>query len=110
MARPLRTFTVLPRLPERLQALHKLAYNMWWCWHQEAIALFRRVDVELFSALEQSPVKLLGALDQKRLEHLLEDDGFLANLDRVEEAFDAYMSAPTWYQETYGAGRNGAPD
>ena len=24
-------------------------------------------------------------------------------MDRVEEAFDDYMNAPTWYQETYGA-------
>ena len=39
---PIRTFTVLPHLPERLQTLHKLAYNLWWCWNHEAIALFRR--------------------------------------------------------------------
>lgn len=110
MARPIRTFTVLPRLPERLQALHKLAYNMWWCWHVDAVGLFRRIDVELFSAVEHSPVKLLGALDQKRVEQLLTDDGFLAHLDRTEEAFDAYMSAGTWYEETFGAHRNGSPD
>lgn len=110
MARPIRTFTVLPHLPERLQALHKLAYNMWWCWHQEAVDLFRRVDVEKFAAVEQSPVKLLGALDQARVEQLLHDDGFLAHLDRVEEAFDAYLNAPTWYDETFGPGRNGAPE
>ena len=30
-------------------------------------------------------------------------------MDRVEEAFDAYMAAPTWFQETYGTGRNGQP-
>src|SRR5262249_49907456 len=29
-ARPIRTFTVLPQLPSRLQALQQLAYNMWW--------------------------------------------------------------------------------
>ena len=69
--RPLRTFTVLPRLPERLQALHKLAYNMWWCWNHEAVSLFRRVDDDLFEAVENSPVKLLGAIDQSRLEQLL---------------------------------------
>src|SRR6516164_644646 len=100
--RSIRTFTVLPYLPERLQALHKLAYNMWWCWNHEAVSLFRRIDDDLFTAVENSPVKLLGQIDQSRLEQLARDDGFLAHMDRVEAAFDAYMAAPTWFQETYG--------
>jgi starch phosphorylase len=103
-SRPIRTFTVLPHLPERLQALQKLAYNMWWCWNHEAGALFSRIDADLFEQVDSSPVKLLGAIDQARLEQLLRDDGFLAHMDRVEESFDRYMSSSTWYQETYGDG------
>src|SRR5438128_2079272 len=75
-ARSIRTFTVLPHLPERLQPLQKLAYNMWWCWNHEAVSLFRRIDDDLFDTLENSPVKLLGAIDQVRLDQLLHDDGF----------------------------------
>lgn len=101
-ARPIRTFTVLPHLPERLQALQKLAYNMAWCWNHDAISLFRRIDDDRFEAVENSPVKLLGAIDQARLEQLLHDDGFLAHMDRVEQQLDHYMTAPTWFQETYG--------
>src|SRR5580765_593491 len=101
--RSLRTFTVLPRLPERLHALQKVAYNMWWCWNHEAVALFRRIDADKFESLEHSPVKLLGAIEQARLEQLLHDDGFLAHMDRVEEALNHYMDAPTWYAETYAA-------
>jgi starch phosphorylase len=99
--RSIRTFTVLPHLPERLQALQKVAYNLWWCWNHEAVALFRRVDADLFSALENSPVKLLGATDQARLEQLLHDDGFLAHMDRVAEALHNYMTGTTWFQEAY---------
>ena len=102
-ARSIRTFTVLPNLPERLQALQGLAYNLWWCWHHDAISLFRRIDPDLFDAMENSPVKLLGAVDQARMEQLQHDDGFLAHMDRVEEAFEAYLNGPTWYQETYGS-------
>src|SRR6185295_863617 len=101
-SRPLRTFTVLPHLPGRLQGLQKLAYNLWWCWTQEAIALFRRIDEDLFAKVENSPVKLLATVPQERLEQLQNDDGFLAHLDRVVEALDHYLSAPTWFQETYG--------
>src|SRR5438552_2648348 len=100
--RAIRTFTVLPHLPERLQALHKLAYNMWWSWNHEAVSLFRRIDDDLFDAVENSPVKLLGAVDQTRVEQLLQDDGFLVHMDRVEEALNNYMSSTTWFAETYG--------
>ena len=89
--RSLRSFTVLPHLPDRLQGLQKLAYNLWWCWNHEAVALFRRIDDQLFDKLENSPVKLLASIDQDRLEQLLHDDGFLAHMDRVVEG-----STTTW--------------
>src|SRR3984893_1531058 len=100
--RPIRTFTVLPHLPERLQPLQKIAYNMWWCWNHDAVSLFRRIDDDAFERFENSPVKLLGGIDQSRLEQLLRDDGFLAHMDRVDEALNNYMAGPTWFQETYG--------
>src|SRR5947209_4469598 len=106
MGRQIRTVTVLPHLPGRLQGLHKLAYNLWWCWNHEAIALFRRIEPDRFEALENSPVKLLGAIDQERLDHLQRDDGFLAHLDRVEESLNHYMEAQTWFQETFGEARD----
>src|SRR5215468_418089 len=99
--RPIRTFTVLPHLPERLQALQQLAYNMWWCWNHEAVSLFRRIDDDLFEVVENSPVKLLGAVDQSRLEQLQDDDGFLVHMDRVEAGLNHYMNSSTWFQETY---------
>jgi glycogen phosphorylase len=99
--RSIRTFTVLPHLPERLQGLQKLAYNLWWCWNHEAVSLFRRIDDDLFDSVDNSPVKLLGAIDQGRLEELQNDDGFLAHMDRVEDALNTYMTSPTWFQEGY---------
>jgi starch phosphorylase len=101
--RTIRTFTVLPHLPERLQGLHKLAYNLWWCWNPDAIALFRRIDPDLFEALDNSPVRLLGAIPQERFEELRTDDGFLAHLDRVVGRLDHYLTGPTWFREAYGS-------
>jgi glycogen phosphorylase len=98
----IRTFTVLPHLPDRLQGLQKLAYNLWWCWTADAVSLFRRIDDDTFHTVENSPVKLLSAISQERLEQLARDEGFLAHLDRVEEAFNNYMAASTWFQDTYG--------
>jgi starch phosphorylase len=99
--RSIRPFTVLPRLPDRLRPLQTLAYNLWWCWNADAVALFRRINPDLFEALDHSPIRLLGSTDQSRFEQLEGDDGFLAHMDRVAAALDHYLKAPTWYQETF---------
>lgn len=101
LGRSIRTYTVLPCLPERLRPLHKLAYNMWWCWHADAVSLFRRVNPDLFEALDHSPIRLLGATEQSRFEQLEQDDGFLAHMDRVAGALDHYLNSRTWFQETF---------
>jgi starch phosphorylase len=101
--RSIRTFTVLPKLPERLRPLHTLAYNLWWCWNADAVALFRRINPDLFEALDHSPIRLLGATGQGRFEELAADDGFLAHMDRVIAALDHYLKAPTWFSSAYGS-------
>ena len=102
VVRSLRTFTVLPHLPDRLQALQKLAYNVWWCWNQEAVALFRRIDDDLVESVGNSPVKMLGAASQALLHKLEQDEGFLAHMDRVEEALNDYVASNAcWFHEHY---------
>src|SRR3954463_3265741 len=90
-ARSLRTFTVLPNLPPELQGLQQLAYNLWWCWNHDAIALFRRIDESTFDHADHSPVRLLATIGQERLEALREDDGFMAHLNRVLERQTKYL-------------------
>jgi starch phosphorylase len=99
--RSIRPFTVLPCLPDRLRPLQTLAYNLWWSWNADAVALFRRVNADLFEALDHSPIRLLGATDQSRFEQLEQDDGFLAHMDRVAAALEHYLRAPTWFQERH---------
>jgi starch phosphorylase len=105
-SRPVRTFTVLPRLPERLLPLHQLAYNLWWCWHADAVALFRRIDADRFEELDHSPIRLLTSTTQKRFDELASDEGFLAHLDRVWDAFQTYLSASTWFAEQHADDRD----
>ena len=98
--RSIRTFTVLPSLPERLMPLHNIAYNLWWCWNADAVALFRRINSDLFETLDHSPIRLLGSTSQSRFEELATDDGFLAHMDRVAQALEHYLKCPTWFSST----------
>ncbi|RMF35265.1 MAG: alpha-glucan family phosphorylase, partial [Chloroflexi bacterium] len=100
--RPIRTFIVIPSLPEPLQPLRELAYNLHWSWDHETIALFRRLDRELWESSGHNPVRMLGTIRQERLEEAASDPGFLAHLERVHQRFRHYMQARTWYEACYG--------
>src|SRR5262245_55965875 len=102
--RPVRTFHVRPALPERLRALEDLAYNLRWSWDHETIALFRRLDRELWESTEHNPVKMIGSIPQERLAEMAMDEAFLAHLDRVKEDLDQYMTGQgTWFRRTFGS-------
>ena len=103
MIKPVATINVVPNLPEPLLRLRELAYNMRWAWDQETIALFRRLDPDLWRATEHNPVWMLGLIDQDRLKSAAEDPSFLAHLHRVCDAFDIYMRGEnTWFKRQYG--------
>ncbi|MBN1845427.1 MAG: alpha-glucan family phosphorylase [Sedimentisphaerales bacterium] len=95
--RTVRTFVVVPSLPENLQPLKEIAHNLWWSWDHDAVDLFRRLDNSLWEKTGHNPVKMLGNLSQDRLEKVGQDDSFLAHLDRVVKKLDAYMRCPRWY-------------
>ncbi|MEN6479239.1 MAG: alpha-glucan family phosphorylase, partial [Anaerolineales bacterium] len=99
MLRPLRTFQVVPASPERLKPLKEIAYNFWWAWNQDAIDLFSSFDRSLWDETGYNPVMMLERVSQKRTEEVAQDDAFMAHLQRVYEALQAYMRAEgTWYQ------------
>ncbi|MFZ4815056.1 MAG: alpha-glucan family phosphorylase [Phototrophicaceae bacterium] len=93
---------VIPNLPEALQRLQELAYNLRWSWDHETIMLFRRLDPAVWDQTYHNPVLMLGLLDQFKLEEASKDAAFMAHFHRVCEAFDAYMAdTNTWYKTTY---------
>ncbi|HOT50797.1 MAG TPA: alpha-glucan family phosphorylase, partial [Candidatus Hydrogenedentes bacterium] len=97
------TYTVVPKLPPRLDALLSIANNLWWCWDPEAIELFIRVDRELWIDCNQNPRQLLGQVSQTRLDALARDDSFLAHLDRVADRLNKYMHSNTWAEKNPNA-------
>jgi starch phosphorylase len=93
----LHQFTVIPSLPKQLMGLQRIAYNLWWSWEPEAIALFQRLDPELWRLTRHNPLEMLGNLQQATLEVLMADEGFMSHLAQVEERLDDYLCCRTWY-------------
>ncbi len=96
-------YTVVPRVPARLKPLLSIAGNLWWIGNRNALALFRRIDMDLWEECVHNPVRLIGSLHPERLRTLAEDAAFLAHMDSVHAELEGYMSSSTWYMQTYGA-------
>lgn len=98
----IRSFSVVPALPEQLKSLYKIANNLWWCWNPEAVELFRRIDRVKWREVNHNPVKLLGIISQERLNSLADNESFMDHLRRIELALDEYMKEDTWFTQCDG--------
>ncbi|MDX2138608.1 MAG: alpha-glucan family phosphorylase [Chloroflexota bacterium] len=103
MIKPVATVSVTPNLPEAINRLQELAFNLRWSWDRDSIELFRRLDRELWETSYHNPVRMLGGLSQERLEAAANDPAFIAHYQRVCSDFDTYMKAEdTWFSRQYG--------
>ena len=103
MIKYLGSFNVVPSLPENLESLREIAYNLFWTWNNDAVQLFRRLDRKLWEETNHNPVMMLGKIDQARLERRANDDGFIAHMNRVYIQLNVYMQELTWFKKNYGS-------
>lgn len=92
----LRTLTAVAELPPSLSRLRELAYNMWWCWHPDAMALFEDLNPLAWHEQDSNPVLMVEEADPAVLEELSRNTPFLTRYHKVMEQFDAYMQEP-WH-------------
>lgn len=90
---PTLSFQVHPHLPAQLENLNRLAGNLWFTWNPEAVELFQRIDSVVWSDVSHNPRALLNQISQERLDALARDNGFVAQLERVVDLMDSYLSA-----------------
>ncbi|MCK9328369.1 MAG: alpha-glucan family phosphorylase [Candidatus Cloacimonetes bacterium] len=83
---------VKPKIPDTLNRLLDLAYNIWTTWDKDAYDLFSRIDPMLYRKCEHNPVKLLSVISNSRLEELSKDAGFLYELNKVHSNFMDYLN------------------
>ena len=89
--------------------LRDLARNLWWCWHTEAIAMFRDLDPNLWRKVNHNPVAFLDAIEQ---EHLKQRAADLVLETRVSYAFHRlheYMAQKHTWGSTYAGSLKVSP-
>jgi starch phosphorylase len=92
---------VIPALPAAIEGLREVALNLRWAWNRDSIALFRRLDADLWETTRHNPILLLGQINQDLLEAAAADDGFRAHLARVRRDLREYMTGDvTWFRRS----------
>jgi len=88
----LRVFSVVPKLPPRLEVLWDIAYNLWFSWNDDLTNIFTSIDHGLWTECDQNPIKLLNRLPQRRIEELARDDFFLQRLGDAKRSLEHYLA------------------
>lgn len=101
-----RSYVVVPSLPEKLKPLLEIAYNIWWAWNSEAVELFRRMDRDLWEESYHNPIRLLGAIDQNRLQELANDNSFVSHLEQIHNDLNRYLKLSTWFDKSFPDQKN----
>src|SRR5690554_420110 len=88
-------------LPPEISRLSDLAYNLWFASNENAKQLFQLIDENRWEETKHNPVRLLLDTSLDRWSQLLHDKTFMEKYSLVIRKFDAYMGAPTWFQQHY---------
>jgi len=90
------------KLPNRINRLGELAYNLWWSWNLNGMRLFLQLDRRLWEEVSHNPIAFLHQIEPERLQEAVNNEYYLKEYDRVMEKFDAYMyPEKTWFSENH---------
>jgi starch phosphorylase len=99
--RKIHAFSIHPKIPERLSGLQELAFNLRWSWDSQALAVFQRLDADMFERCGHNPVLLLRRISREKLDEVAENTAFLSVMDEAVEDLHRYLETPGWYQQSF---------
>ncbi|MGC6515872.1 MAG: alpha-glucan family phosphorylase [Myxococcota bacterium] len=83
-------------LPNVLRPLNTLAENLWWSWQPGGHELFETIDPQRWNACHHNPVALLQAVEWERFEELASDAAYVARVQAMADALNAYLAEQGW--------------
>ncbi len=93
----LRHLIVKPDLPQELEVLRNIGYNLWYTWNPDVSRLFQALDPDLWEQVGHNPISLLAGLSPERKEEIVADDLLLDRIREVERTFEDYISSTGMY-------------
>ena len=100
------TVKINPEIPENINRIKELAYNVWWSWKPSALRLYQFIDEYLWENVNHNPIKFLLYVTQEKLEKSSKSRAYLDTYNKVMEEFDTYMAAEnTWFHEEHQANK-----
>src|SRR5262245_61707784 len=91
-----------PAIPERIQRLEELAYNLKWSWDFRARQLFKRLDPQLWVNTQHNPVKLMNEIAPARLQEAARDPDFLREYEVTMKNLDRNASqSGKWFSREF---------
>ncbi|HEY7886320.1 MAG TPA: DUF3417 domain-containing protein, partial [Cellvibrionaceae bacterium] len=87
-------------LPEALAILRELSLDLYWSWNHDGDQLWQQLNPEVW-AHTQNPVEVLHLTSDEQLQKVACDKDFLAALNTLTQARDAYLNDTSWYQQHY---------
>ena len=76
------------KIPQSVNRLGELAYNLWWCWHNDARVLFKMLDRTLWKQTTHRSVKMLCEMSAEQISQATKDPLFRRAYDGVMLSFD----------------------
>ena len=87
-------------LPQELDGLEDLAFNLWWSWHPADRMLFKNLGRRAWKESEHNPIKMLRDLPKEILDSAASDQQYLSHYKVVLSMFKEAMTAKEgWFTE-----------
>lgn len=94
--------TLQEKMPEKIDRLPEIAYNLWWSWTTTARGLFKRLDYPLWRSTQHNPVQMLQEIAADRLRQAANDPAFFRHYNKVLMQLDREMeNGHLWFPDTY---------
>ncbi len=92
-----------PQLPDPIQGLGDLAYNLWWSWHPAARMLFKQISRSAWKESIHNPVKMLRNLQPETIAGVAADADYLSRFRVIMEQFRSGIhDADGWFPQQIG--------
>lgn len=90
------------KIPEKINRLPELAYNLWWSWTPLARNLFKRLDYTMWRRTQHNPVQMLQELTAEQFNAAAEDVAFIRHYNKVMLHYDQKIkSNHTWFRTNF---------